>query len=247
MTAPEPDVPDASVSSLAAVRSLLTHATQHLLGATIELGDDQWRAPSLLPGWSRGHLAAHLARNADGLARLSRWALTGDREEPYSSREARDAAIESGSGRPGLELQVDLDTSAGQLDDAFAELDDADRWDAAIETHGRPTPARLLPLIRLFEVTIHHIDLDVGHTFADLDDELVGWLLEFVPFALQGRDDVPRLELTTDAGQVSVIGPGGAEPRRVTGPGGLLLGWLTGRRGSDGLDGADGLTLPTFG
>ena len=37
------------------------------------LQDGSWsdadvRAPSLLPGWSRGHVLTHIARNADGIA-----------------------------------------------------------------------------------------------------------------------------------------------------------------------------------
>jgi len=31
--------------------------------------DADVRAPSLLPGWTRGHVLSHIARNADGITR----------------------------------------------------------------------------------------------------------------------------------------------------------------------------------
>lgn len=240
-----------------AVRVLLSRATQHLLGATIEVGDEQWRAASRCPGWSRGHLATHLARNAEALSRLSRWALTGQREEMYSSPEQRDADIDAGAGRPGVELQVDLDTTAGRLETNFDELDEHQAWATEIETRGARQPARLLPLMRLFEVVLHHVDLDIGFEIEDLDDDSVGWLLEFAAHRLQGREDFPRLDLMADSGRHAIVGtrgaasaagePGSDEPApRVSGPGGQLLGWLTGRCGPERLTGAEDVTLPAF-
>ena len=43
-------------------------ATARYLEALTELSDDDVRAPSLLPGWTRGHVITHVARNADALA-----------------------------------------------------------------------------------------------------------------------------------------------------------------------------------
>lgn len=66
---------------------------------------------------------------------------------------------------------------------------------------------------------------------ADIDAgaDTTGWLLEFAAFRLQGREGLPRLDLMADSG-----------------PGGRLLGWLTGRCGPEGLTGADGMELPAF-
>ena len=52
-------------------------ATDRLLATAATLTDGQMREPSRLPGWSRGHVLTHIARNADGLANLLRWARTG--------------------------------------------------------------------------------------------------------------------------------------------------------------------------
>jgi hypothetical protein len=91
---------------LAAVRALVTASTQRLLGDTIGVDQEDWSGPSRLPRWSRGHVATHLARQADGLARLVEWARTGHRQEMYASLQAREDEIEAGAGRTGLELQV---------------------------------------------------------------------------------------------------------------------------------------------
>ena len=72
------------------------------------------RAPSLLPGWSRGHVITHLARNADGLGRLLDWGATGVPQAQYPSQDARDADIESGAGRPAAALLADAREAAAR-------------------------------------------------------------------------------------------------------------------------------------
>jgi maleylpyruvate isomerase len=42
-----------------------------------ELSYDGLDAPSLLPGWSRRHVIAHVGYNARAVARLVEWASTG--------------------------------------------------------------------------------------------------------------------------------------------------------------------------
>src|SRR5215210_3808210 len=114
---------DSAGTQLETLLGLVTSATQRLLGDTIRVGDDDWRGPSRLPEWSRGHVATHIARQADGIVRLTEWARTGERHDMYASSEQRAAEIEEGSGRTGLDLQIDLDTSAGRLGNAFDALD----------------------------------------------------------------------------------------------------------------------------
>src|SRR5690349_12024814 len=59
--------------------------TRRLLDTAAALDDAAVRAPSLLPGWSRGHVLTHLARNADGGRRLLSWARTGIENVEYAS------------------------------------------------------------------------------------------------------------------------------------------------------------------
>ena len=159
---------------------------------------------------------------------------------------SRPAAVAS-----GLDLQVDLDTSAEHLADAFAGLDAPDRagglgpaWDVEVELRGgQRAIARLLPLARLTEVVLHHVDLDIGFEVADIDDETAEWLLEWSAYRLGARDEFPRLELVSDTGFHTTLGSSGAV-RRIAGSSSALLGWLTGRAAPDTVRGSDGLVLP---
>jgi len=51
---------------LAGVTSSTATLVDWVLG--LGLSDDDTRAPSELPGWSRGHTLSHIARNADRIA-----------------------------------------------------------------------------------------------------------------------------------------------------------------------------------
>jgi maleylpyruvate isomerase len=235
-----------ATTQLETLRGLVTTATQRLLGDTILVTDEQWRAPSRLPDWTRGHVATHVARHADGTVRLAQWALTGKRLDMYPSPEHRANDIEAGAGRSGLDLQIDMDTSAGRLSAAFDEIDGAEAWDAMVEmSRGLKVPARLLPLARLLEVVIHHVDLDIGYEITDIDTQTVEWLLEWCAFRLRDREDFPRLELTADSGFTTAVGSVGG-PVAVSGSSAQLLGWLLGRNDASAVTGADGLQLPAF-
>jgi hypothetical protein len=71
----------------------LNAATACLVEDIDGLGEDDVRGPSLLPGWTRGHVLTHLARNAEGGTRLLGWARTGIPSCEYESVTARAAAI----------------------------------------------------------------------------------------------------------------------------------------------------------
>jgi maleylpyruvate isomerase len=230
---------------LETLRGLVRTATQRLLGDTILVSDEQWRAPSRLPDWTRGHVATHIARHADAVRRLAEGARTGERQEMYPSPEHRAEEIAAGAGRSGLELQVDLDTSAGRLGSAFDEVDAADAWDVVVEMRDTQIPARLLPLARLLEVVIHHVDLDISYEITDIDDQTAEWLLEWCSFRLGSRKDCPRLELTSDSGSTTAMGSVG-EPVAVSGSSAALIGWLLGRTDASMIRGGEGLRLPAF-
>jgi maleylpyruvate isomerase len=235
-----------TTTQLETLRGLVTTATQRLLGDTILVADEQWRAPSRLPDWTRGHVATHIARHADALVRLVQWARTGERQDMYPSPEHRAREIEGGSPRSGLDLQIDLDTSAEHLSAAFDDLDGASAWDAVVEMGGgMKVPARLLPLARLLEVVIHHVDLDIGYEITDIDTQTAEWLLEWCAFRLRERHGFPTLQLTSDTGFTTTVGSSG-EPIAVSGGSTYLLGWLMGRTDASALTGAAGLQLPAY-
>src|SRR5580704_11831067 len=99
-------------------------ATQRLIDEARLLAGPDLRAPSLLPGWSRAHVLAHLARGADAMRNLLVGARAGQDRPAYASAEARDAGIDSGAAAEAKELVDDLAgaamalrTLAGQLPD----------------------------------------------------------------------------------------------------------------------------------
>lgn len=237
---------DPQSGSLTTVRGLVAQATQQLLGDTIAVTDRAWRSPSRLPGWNRAHVGTHLARQADGLLRLVDGARMQQQREMYSSLTQRETEVEAGAARNGLELQIDLDTSAGQLADGFDRLDDVSAWDTVVELRGGiQVPARMLPLARLTEVVLHHVDLDVGFEVAGIDGPTAEWLLEWCAFRLRTREEFPALQLVSTSGFTVTVGRSGAG-RRVEGSSAQLLGWLTSRTDGRLVTGVDDLVLAPF-
>ena len=85
-----------------------------------ELDETPYQVPSLLAGWSRRHLVAHLSANAEAIGRLVSWARTGKENRMYSSPEQRGADIEAGAKLSGWALTAWFDRSAGELAAAMA-------------------------------------------------------------------------------------------------------------------------------
>ena len=57
--------------------ALLEAGTRRLVRTVDAMTDEQWPQPSLLPGWSRAHVVAHLTLNAEGLAARARGRARG--------------------------------------------------------------------------------------------------------------------------------------------------------------------------
>jgi maleylpyruvate isomerase len=221
----------------------ITAATERLLTSAAKLGDDEMREASLLPGWSRGHVLTHVARNADGGTRLLTWARTGVRHAEYPSLEARAAEIDAGADRSAAELVADVRESAARFADAYA-LMPAEAWGEIVEwTAGQRRPAARAADARLTEVLVHHVDLRAGAGPADWPEDFVARQLEVVTMALDRRDNRPALRLHAIDAQTSHT-VSGDDPVVVRGPQASLLAWLMGR--SDGDDLTSDRPLPVL-
>ncbi|MFF5721092.1 maleylpyruvate isomerase family mycothiol-dependent enzyme [Streptomyces buecherae] len=220
-------------------------ATDRLLTAVTPLDDAAAARPSRLPGWTRGHVLAHLARNADAIVNLLTWARTGEETPMYANDEARNADIARDADRPMLVHLDDLRTSAFRFNSAAAALTKG-RWDYVVAMRNGVTErAARLPFRRLIEVELHHVDLDVGYELTDLPADFVQREVEFLTSGkFAGHADVPALTLTVPGGHTWHTGRAGEEPTTVEGTPVALLGWLTGR--SDGSDLAANAPLPTL-
>jgi maleylpyruvate isomerase len=222
-------------------------ATRQLLDAVSALGPGAVTEPSLLPGWTRGHLLTHLARNADSLVNLLTWARTGEETAQYLSSDARDKDINEGAGRPLPEQLDDLRTSVDRLNRAIEELPPA-AWASQVRmASGRVIPAAEIPYIRLMELYFHHVDLDIGYTFDDLPPDFADRELAGAIDDLSGHEGVAAVRLLdTDSGERWVIGAASEPEMTVSGPRSALLAWVSGRGDHRGLTVEPELPLPAL-
>lgn len=216
---------------LAATLPWMRQGTAHLLACADDLSDTETRAPSALPGWSRAHVAGHLARNAEALGRLAAWARTGVETPMYSGPEQRATEIEESAGRTAAVLRSELAATAAALEDALAGLGE-NTWGATVRSaQGRQIPAAEIPWMRIREVWIHAVDLGTGASFGDLPDGVVDLLLDDVTGVLSARDNCPAAVLRpSDRDREWQLGAGeDGSAALVTAPAADLAGWLTGR------------------
>ena len=142
-------------------------ATQRLLDNARTLSEADLRAPSLLPGWTRAHVVAHVARNADAMRNVLAGAKSGESRPAYASPEARAAGIEQGAGLGAADLMTDLADSAMALRTVARQLpDEAWQFEVGMLDSAR-FPAAALLTRRLVEVELHHCDLGTGYGPAD--------------------------------------------------------------------------------
>ena len=178
------------------------------------LTEERARQPSLLPGWTRGHVVTHLARNADAHHRFAKAVVSGaPMTEMYpGGPEARAAGIEEGADRPVALLAGDVAFAGRRVIVALRAVT-PDRYGTTVPWR-RPGPASHLPVLRWRELEIHHVDLGVGYTPSDWPDAFVAHTL---------ATELPALrEAAPDVGPPEL-------PDRE------LLAWLLGRPTRDGL------------
>jgi maleylpyruvate isomerase len=203
-------------------------------------GDD-WSTPSGLPGWTRAHVVAHLALNAEGLARALHGLVAAEDDgrggTMYDSDEARDRDIRALSTAEPSQLRARLMGGTTILDDAIAAVPE-DEWSTRVERTpgGRSMVAASLPGMRLRELEIHHVDLDAGYTPHEWSPAFAEHLLDAMsrrvrpsePFEVRPLD----VERTWTLGSAPGDPDDPADPAdraMVTGPAAELGWWLTGR------------------
>lgn len=185
MTAPE------QARTTADARRWMAEGTSLLFAVVSGLGEEGFAAATLLPGWTRRHLVAHVAANADALGNLVRWAATGVETPMYASAEERAAGIAKGTTMSACALDSWLHTSAERLAEAIDRLTE-EQWRREVRTaQGRLVPATEIPWMRAREVMVHAVDLDRGIGFADLPD---AFLLALGHDIRGKRGDVPPIE-----------------------------------------------------
>lgn len=187
--------------------------------------DGLWDAavsqPSLLPGWTVGHVLNHLARNAESHLWLINGALAGVSLDRYPGGAAeRDAMIEAGARRSAAALVADVRRTDGELEAAWAQMTPSS-WQVVGRCMGSDEPAHTSPWNRWREVEIHHADLGLA-SFGPSD-----WSREFLRRELHLQEMSWRASRTLGLTQL----PAAA----LKLPAHDRLAWLLGRLNVEGL------------
>jgi maleylpyruvate isomerase len=223
----------------------LADAGRRLTRSVDGLHADDWDADSLLPGWNRAHVVAHLALNGEALSGVLAGVLDDEPVPMYASGEAREQDIEELAHADHADLRERLLASLTTFTDTVRAVPD-DAWSARFErTPGGPTfPLDAVPLMRVREIEIHHADLGLAYTAED-------WPTSFAEVVVDGMvrrlEPEPGFRVTPlDSERTWDVGVVRDEGMVVTGPVAHLAWWLTGRPPSEQVTSSRG-ELPTIG
>lgn len=204
------------------------------------LTDEQARAASLLPGWSRAHVVAARLAFIRAVNRQLDHALTDRLIEFVDGGVAgRDAYIEANAYRPAADLVAELSDELTALDARWSALK-PDDWSRRAMYRGKSTLADIL-LACWRESEIHLVDLDLGARPSGWSRRFCVLLFDF----LEAR--VPegvQLVLATPDGETWTLGSG--EAIQVRGALTDLAAWMSGRTPEGTLESSTG-TLPELG
>lgn len=223
----------------------LTEAGQRLVRTVDGFADEDWATPSLLPGWSRAHVVAHLALNGEALRDVLKGVVEAEPVPMYESQEKRDSDIEELAGADPADLRGRLLAVLTTFQDAMRALPES-AWAGRFERTpgGQELPLQALPLMRVREIEIHHADLGAGYT----PDQWPSTFAETVVDGMVKRlDPEPAFRVTPlDSERSWEVGEVGEQSSIVTGPVAQLAWWLTGRAPGDQVACSRG-DLPTIG
>ena len=236
------------------VRAAVAEQTLALAAEAARLSAADLAAPSALPGWTRGHLLAHVRLNAEAFVGVLAAAAGGAPGLMYPSREQRDADIEAAAGdSPGHQVEALL-VSADAFARAWAAVP-PDRYTVEFTSPaGWSRPVGVVDFFRWREVVLHHCDLHPagagGRTAVDVlaaaDPALVARMLAETCEGFAARDDVPPLVVTV-AGTDRSWRLHDGDAAAVSGSAAALAAWLTGRSAGAGLSSTGPLpALPPF-
>lgn len=207
------------------------------------LSDEDLKGRSLLRGWTRKHVLAHVGYNAAALCRLMNWAATGIETPMYESSEQRDLEIGKGSQLNAAALRDLFDRNVIRLDGKWRHLASS-VWDAEVRTaQGRLVRASETAWMRTREVWIHAVDLDNGGRFGDFPDLVLDSLLTDIVGAWRKRDLCAGLVLKAAGRPVIAVQKESRPTVEVIGSLASVVRWAAGR-GAVGLANAHDVPEP---
>ncbi len=185
----------------------LTLAADNVSAKLGGLSDADVLAPTDLPGWTRGHVLAHIAHVSNAVARQAEYALKGELVDFYDGGHGgRTQAIEMNAGHTADEHRAYIATAFTRALSVLGGLDDA-QW--MLPVSYRNGDVRGVGLAYWRELVIHLADLNLGRGPETWSKEfclyLIGFLNSRVPAELQLKLlPLGLAPLTVGAGETTV-------------------------------------------
>lgn len=221
-----------SVRSLTSDLNVLQRETGMAMATISSLTDEELAKPTHCEGWTRAHLVAHLALDADATSNLVRWAVTGRETPAYESREKRDADIESFAQLSAIELAKTLAQADTRLLEAFRTLRNGGQQETVPTLFSGEVEVFSLPARRTTEVIVHHDDLDTTWEWHEADPDATVDAIEVCVHRLQQHPDSPGLQIVALEGEEWTVGDGS---HRIEGYYEALLPFLAREQVEEGL------------
>ena len=217
-----------TAASLEAARQWLADGEQ-LVETWVIGGDHDLAVPSLLPGWSRAHVVAHLANNAAALTNLVTWARTGVPTPMYRDLSTRAADVERLAGWPAEVLRHEAHQRSAALLRGYGALTGEQLQARVVTAQGKDRAVAEVAWMRARESYIHLTDLDIGFDLGQLPVKFIDALLTEAADTVGGRRTGTAIRLqASDRPGTWTLGAG--EPHDVvTGTAADLLRWTIGR------------------
>jgi maleylpyruvate isomerase len=218
--------------------------SSHAFTRTVDaLTAEELAAPSLLAGWTRAHVVAHVALNGLSLAGVISGLVHDNPVAMYESDEQRDADIEELARAEPSELRERHLVATTKFADAVALMDES-HWSGSMDRlpGGPAWPVVTVVPTRRRELEIHHADLAASYTRRDWPRDFVAELLDAA--TVDQAPAGPFRVRATDLGRDWFVGDDRGP--LVVGTGADLGWWLTGRGEGEGLSAETG-TLPVLG
>jgi maleylpyruvate isomerase len=205
--------------------------------------DADVKVPSALPGWTRGHVLAHLSGITNAMARQLEYAARGETIELYDGgQDGRNKAIDMAEGHSAGTHRADLDAGLERALRAFDSLEAGSGLEAPIAYRGGVVLDGGLALWR--ELVIHTSDLGTGFGPETWSRQFCEHLFDFLAARVAPGDKLVLQPLGLPPRSVG----GGARSTVISGMITDIAAWLAGREPSLGSlrasAAADGVDLP---
>jgi maleylpyruvate isomerase len=223
----------------------LRRAADVVSGITATLTEQDVAAASELPGWTRGHVLAHLAGIGNAMARQLEYAVRGETVELYDGGfEGRNRAIELAAGHSVEQHRAAVAAALDRALKAFGALDAAG-WQKPISYRGGVVFDGGLALWR--ELTIHATDLGTGRGPETWSRPFCEHLFDFLSARVP---EGARFVLQPLGLPPVAIGAAGGRSTVINGMLTDIAAWLSGRTPTLGslraTAAADGVELPAL-